>query len=292
VGFKNQGRWSFIGSESLTVPQDKPTINLEGFSEVDQIRRENVLHEFGHVLGMLHAEQDPQANCRAELNLKRFQAMGFTHETIESNFFSPEMRGKEAPNNGAFISNGIDNQSIMRMFTQPEFFERGEQSRCYGPPTDKLSEGDRSLVKMLYPLKPPDVSMDSKPRQLTIRFEGALAAEHFGFILSALYKKGKIELKKHIMLKGQTIEQAVAEEQLAPRGVTTDSLDNFLCSVNRHICLKKQATNIWTNTEATKNYVGQGQDCADSALPKFVLCVPNVRLESYIQRKGFNPSCG
>ena len=206
VGFAEQGSWSYIGTDALSdrIPQDKPTINFHGLDErVDQDKRKLILEEFGHVLGFLHAEQDPKSNCRAELNLDYFKAMGLSEKDIERRYFPPEVGGPTVPNSGEYISTGIDNRSIMRLFTKPEQFKDGEKNRCYGPPTDTISELDRELAKLLYPLKPPDVSATTDAKQLTIRFEGALAAEHFGYVVSALYDIGKIKLTKHVALQKQ-----------------------------------------------------------------------------------------
>ena len=288
VGFAEGGFWSYVGTDSLrseVAPPDTPSLNLAGFGErFDPERRADLLRAFGRALGMIHAEQDPQTNCQVELTPEAMPE-------IKPLFFPPKSRGEVAPNTGEYISTGIDKRSVMRLFTRPEFFKRGEQSQCYGPPTDSLSEGDRSLAKTLYPSKPSDVSpytksdisSESKPRHLTIRFEGVLAVEHFGYVLAALYDKGKITLKQYVARGKQTIDQVIAEERLAPRGITAGSLDAFLCRVNPHICVDLRVKSMWRNIPATRNYVDQGQACGDKSLPKFVFCVPNIRLEPYTQ---------
>src|SRR5258708_15044558 len=121
-----------------------------------------------------------------------------------------------------------------------------------------------------------------EPRHVIIRLEVQLAAEHFGYLTAALYDVKKISLKKHISRTDETIADVIAAEQLAPKGTTSDSLDIFLCRVNSHVCKLGDTSRIWTNTTAEKNYVDQGLACGDPLLPKYVLCIPNIRLESYL----------
>ncbi len=56
------GTWSMIGTDASRMPQYKPTINFGWFgsqiTEADY--RGNILHEFGHALGLLHEHQHPQ----------------------------------------------------------------------------------------------------------------------------------------------------------------------------------------------------------------------------------------
>src|SRR5262249_24893631 len=83
-------------------------------------------------------------------------------------------------------------------------------------------------------------------------------------------------------------EDIIADEHLAPQGVTAPSLENFLCQVNPHVCTRSKNRNLWSNTEATENYIDRGLTCEggslpkeSKSLPKFVLCIPSIRLEPY-----------
>jgi hypothetical protein len=63
VSFSDQGTWSYVGTDALGVPDEEPTINF-GWLTLESPEVENrraVLHEFGHVLGLVHEEQIPNA---------------------------------------------------------------------------------------------------------------------------------------------------------------------------------------------------------------------------------------
>jgi hypothetical protein len=308
VGFDKGGFWSYIGTDARNVPQDRPTVNLEGIVErFDPRANRVVLHQFGHVLGLLHEEQNPQAGCREELDIDKILSLGVTQQQLDkllapvstnkSVLFAAKPAASPAasaqdqqqeqrtkrflPDDGKFMSTGFDSRSVMRLFMPTSYFKAGEQSKCHGPNVDTLSEGDLKLVKLLYPRKPADVSA-AEGNYLTIRLSGVLAPEHYGHILIALYEKGKLGLKKHVLLGSQTVEKVVQEERLAPRGVTALATAEFLCQVNPHVCVKAHGRNRWSNTPATKNYEADDNvACPDKSLPKFVLCLPNVRLEPY-----------
>jgi hypothetical protein len=51
---RNNGAWSLLGTDAKNEDKDKPTMNL-GWFDVS-----TVIHEFGHVLGMIHEHQNPR----------------------------------------------------------------------------------------------------------------------------------------------------------------------------------------------------------------------------------------
>jgi hypothetical protein len=55
------GSWSYLGTEALVIPKDKPTMNY-GWLKPNTSNTEynrTVLHEFGHALGCIHEHQNP-----------------------------------------------------------------------------------------------------------------------------------------------------------------------------------------------------------------------------------------
>jgi hypothetical protein len=64
VTFAPGGSWSYLGTENLQIPSDKPTMNFGWFNDTtpDEEFSSTVLHEFGHALGCVHEHQSPAAN--------------------------------------------------------------------------------------------------------------------------------------------------------------------------------------------------------------------------------------
>ena len=145
VSFKQPGVWSFIGTDALGVPRGQPTVNfgwLTGETGDEKFRRA-VLHEFGHVLGLIHEFQNPNADIPWNKD-EVFRLMSgppnfWSREAIEANLFSrPKgLRYRE-----------YDPESIMMLgafsrvfFTRP--FEIVDNS--------VLSESDKAFIRKLYP---------------------------------------------------------------------------------------------------------------------------------------------
>ena len=56
IAFNDDGAWSYIGTDALGIPSNQPTMNF-GWQDEGV-----VLHEFGHMIGMIHEHQNPSAN--------------------------------------------------------------------------------------------------------------------------------------------------------------------------------------------------------------------------------------
>src|SRR5262245_62976665 len=63
IAFKDDGSWSYLGTDALTIPKKEHTMNfgwLEDNTDAAEYSRV-VKHEFGHALGCIHEHQHPQA---------------------------------------------------------------------------------------------------------------------------------------------------------------------------------------------------------------------------------------
>ena len=52
------GAWSYVGTDNLSIPALQPTMNLGWLGEAV------ILHEFGHMIGLSHEHQNPQAGIQ------------------------------------------------------------------------------------------------------------------------------------------------------------------------------------------------------------------------------------
>jgi len=56
IAFNDDGAWSYIGTDALGIPAGQPTMNFGWLDEGV------ILHEFGHMIGMIHEHQNPREN--------------------------------------------------------------------------------------------------------------------------------------------------------------------------------------------------------------------------------------
>lgn len=91
------GYWSYIGTEILEVPQDEPTLNLEGFtmSVSEREFRRVVRHEAGHTLGFEHEHMRSalvKKIDRAKAIAYFDTTQGWTEEEVEAQVLTPLQR--------------------------------------------------------------------------------------------------------------------------------------------------------------------------------------------------------
>jgi hypothetical protein len=163
IDFKPGGGWvSLIGTLSK---QRDPSMNLQ-FLGVDTptypdgrpipepFVRKFVLHEFGHVLGMLHEHQSPSASCDVEINWEAAYAIGkgvgWDPQQVNSNF-------RQLIHTHEFNLTDVDRKSIMHYSLPPEVFKAGKNSRCWVPENLDLSDQDKSFIASVYPKSGPQV---------------------------------------------------------------------------------------------------------------------------------------
>lgn len=173
VAFLNQGAWSYIGTDALSVAKGVPTMNLGWIDEA------TVLHEFGHALGCTHEHQSPAANIPWNIPaVYRYYAGPpnyWDKATVDANLFARYSR--EQTNFSAF-----DRRSIMlyplavELLTDPSFAVGWNR---------QLSPGDIAHIGKVYPQPKPALSRvqnvitaDTKRDITTLINE---AAERHGF---------------------------------------------------------------------------------------------------------------
>jgi hypothetical protein len=139
IGFDPAGgSWSFVGTDALAVDRREPTMNLAW------IERDNVLHEFGHVLGLIEEHQNPGADIRwdraAVLRTLQGAPNFWSPEQVEEKVFRPVPRSQVGD------YRPFDPRSIMS-FTFPPDMTGGLALGSEGG----LSDSDKALVRRLYP---------------------------------------------------------------------------------------------------------------------------------------------
>ena len=102
----NDGSWSYIGTDNLTIPQIRPTMNfgwLKSDSKED-VYSSVVLHKFGHMLGMGHERQSPVIGeviewDRAQVIKDCWEKMGWSAQMVEQQVFLATQRTRRTTPN-------------------------------------------------------------------------------------------------------------------------------------------------------------------------------------------------
>lgn len=134
------GSWSMVGTEARNRDASEPTmyINFERPEEA----RANVLHEFGHALGLLHEHQHPQRTLAFDkaATHAHFKDRNFARHEVEDQILS-------TLDPDDIITSDYDKHSIMHYYTPESLLVNGEEIPF---PLD-LSDGDVQFMKTLYP---------------------------------------------------------------------------------------------------------------------------------------------
>lgn len=149
VGFEvGGGSWSYLGTSSLAIPQKESTINFGWLSEKTDIAKEErqvILHEFGHVLGLVEEHLNPNANIEWNKEAVYAGLSGppnlWDNETIEKTIFK-KFTVDDLPDYRNF-----DPESVMHLGLPPNFYRSTHAIR----PGLNLSESDKNFASKLYP---------------------------------------------------------------------------------------------------------------------------------------------
>ncbi|KAJ7452613.1 hypothetical protein FB451DRAFT_1050784, partial [Mycena latifolia] len=147
------GSWSYVGTTNQQIDKTKPTMNLGWIGTTELISdddRSVVLHEFGHVLGLLHEHQSPARGGKIHLNEDRVYeyykaTQNWDRTTIKSQIIDVYQ--------DTDVSNysELDLNSIMMYFMPAEMNDEG----IAVPPNKKLSDIDKAYMVINYPRPKP-----------------------------------------------------------------------------------------------------------------------------------------
>ena len=144
---EGDGSWSLLGTECASAAPGTPTVNfgwLEPDSPDDELRPV-VLHEFGHVLGLIHEHQSPAGggikwNVEQVLREMAAPPNSWDHETTERNVVSEWDRA-------SLSATTLDPASIM-MYPIPSSWTLDGFSSGFN---SELTDRDKLLVCSAYP---------------------------------------------------------------------------------------------------------------------------------------------
>jgi len=147
VSFKDEMSFAYVGTDALAVPRDEATIVLGTIAqEAAAERPSTILHEFGHVLGLVHEYATPAGEERIDFGVvyaKAEKEMGWSRETVDHNFRS------DANTSDAYLDKPFDPDSVMMARLPSDWFSPPLQIGA----RKGLSAGDRAFISKLYPLQ-------------------------------------------------------------------------------------------------------------------------------------------
>jgi hypothetical protein len=135
---ENMGSWSYVGTDSLFITPQNATMN---FGWLD---KSTVLHEFGHMLGLLHEHQNPDGgivwNESEVLRNLSGPPNNWSEDMIRHNVLN-----KVLPN----TTNGtkFDPNSVMLYFFPGAWTSTGKGTKQ----NNSLSDIDKQHISQLYP---------------------------------------------------------------------------------------------------------------------------------------------
>ncbi|MDT5269040.1 MAG: hypothetical protein QOH49_1226 [Acidobacteriota bacterium] len=142
-----QGSWAYEGTHNLKIPARERTMNLgwlHAASPIDEIEPV-VLHEFGHVLGLAHEHNNPDAGLVWNKKVVYEQMGGppnnWSKEHVDRLFFYTWPRDRFP------FTKPFDPLSISAFTIPPEFTKGGVSIGR----NVMISPGDREFISRLYP---------------------------------------------------------------------------------------------------------------------------------------------
>lgn len=135
----SDGSWAFMGIDALGVAPDQPTMNLGFLGDIG-----SALHEFGHVLGLIHETANPNANLPWNRDAVLRTMIGppnfWGREQVEQNFFRKDSLASYR---------AFDPKSVMMYGFPASYFTDGVARGEVSPKA--LSESDIAFAARLYP---------------------------------------------------------------------------------------------------------------------------------------------
>ena len=190
VGFSGKGYWALVGpkEQDLTF-STQPTVNLEGFERYNPLRfnlagqkytpinvvdlatpydKGTILHEFGHVLGLMHEQLNPTLKCYDALRWK-------DHETVYEYYFrtegwNPAMTDYNVGTTGLgqpSVPGLPDPDSIMMYYLPITLKIDGASTNCFNRHNNSISALDKQIVSRLYSKPEPSINFVSVPANAT-----------------------------------------------------------------------------------------------------------------------------
>lgn len=140
----NDGSWSYVGTDNLSIDHDQPTMNFGWLTPTtkDEEYRRTVLHEFGHALGCAHEHSNPKGGIPWDKKkaYAYYMQQGWSKEEVDEQVFKKYSKS-------IVRATKVDKKSIM-MYPIPNEITIGDFEVGWN---NDLSENDKGFIAQLYP---------------------------------------------------------------------------------------------------------------------------------------------
>jgi hypothetical protein len=142
ISFANNGFWSFVGKGCLSVPSDRPTMNLALSDKIEEATLEaKILHEFGHALGCIHEDPSPDSNVPWENEaVYNYYEKGWWKEESSTNTLPAET--------GATPASRVSDPESVMLYPIHLLLEQGPNTTGWN---SHLSDMDKLFIAKVYP---------------------------------------------------------------------------------------------------------------------------------------------
>ena len=149
ANYAGEGHWSYLGTDALTIPKSRITMNYDGYTidentgqdEMDRV----VIHEFGHAIGCPHEHFSPDVSIpwdKEKVYAYYWRTQGWSRAEVDAQVL------RKYDMSQVSLMTTYDAESIMHYAVPADLLT--DSSRAIDWNT-KLSAGDKIGVAAMYP---------------------------------------------------------------------------------------------------------------------------------------------
>jgi len=123
-------------------------------------------------------------------------------------------------------------------------------------------------------------------QRLNFHFEGGLLEQTTAAFLVSVLDQQLVPLAAHVNVSAENPAELAQTALKWPPGLINDDLSRALCLRNAHVCGVVDVRAVWRMQKKPADIQAeQTYPCGDANLPSFILCLPEIPVETYVTTK-------